>query len=68
MEQHSKKNSTHSYGWALIPMHNRSSAFPAGLYFNCVRFLPPLNISHELIDEGMDGFGLALQAVRGKAG
>ena len=26
---------------------------PAGLYFNCVRFLPPLNISTELIDEGI---------------
>jgi len=36
---------------------------PAGLYFNCVRFLPPLNISHELIDEGMDAFDLAVQAV-----
>jgi 4-aminobutyrate aminotransferase / (S)-3-amino-2-methylpropionate transaminase / 5-aminovalerate transaminase len=25
----------------------------AGLYSNCVRFLPPLNISDEQIDEGM---------------
>jgi 4-aminobutyrate aminotransferase/(S)-3-amino-2-methylpropionate transaminase len=26
---------------------------PAGLHFNCVRFLPPLTISDEMIDEGM---------------
>ena len=25
----------------------------AGLYSNCVRFLPPLNITDEQIDEGM---------------
>ncbi len=26
---------------------------PSGLYFNCVRFLPPLMISDEMIEEGM---------------
>jgi 4-aminobutyrate aminotransferase/(S)-3-amino-2-methylpropionate transaminase len=26
---------------------------PSGLYFNCIRFLPPLMISDEMIDEGM---------------
>ena len=36
---------------------------PAGLYFNCVRFLPPLNISAELIDEGMDVLTEAMRAI-----
>ena len=26
---------------------------PSGLYFNCIRFLPPLMISDDLIEEGM---------------
>jgi 4-aminobutyrate aminotransferase / (S)-3-amino-2-methylpropionate transaminase / 5-aminovalerate transaminase len=26
---------------------------PSGLYFNCIRFLPPLMISDKMIDEGM---------------
>ncbi|THB81352.1 MAG: aspartate aminotransferase family protein [Desulfobacteraceae bacterium] len=26
---------------------------PSGLYFNCIRFLPPLMISDEMIEEGM---------------
>ncbi|MDH5423309.1 MAG: aminotransferase class III-fold pyridoxal phosphate-dependent enzyme, partial [Acidimicrobiia bacterium] len=26
----------------------------AGLYSNCVRFLPPLGITHEQVDEAMD--------------
>ena len=46
-------------------LRNGVIILPAGLYFNCVRFLPPLNISQELIDEGMDALGLAMQAVIG---
>jgi 4-aminobutyrate aminotransferase/(S)-3-amino-2-methylpropionate transaminase len=33
----------------------------AGLYANCLRFLPPLNITDEQIDEGM---GIVAEAVR----
>lgn len=47
-------------------LRNGLITLPAGLNFNCVRFLPPLNISHELIDEGMDALDLAVQAVAGK--
>ena len=35
----------------------------AGLYSNCVRFLPPLNISDEQIDEGMAVVKEAVRAV-----
>jgi 4-aminobutyrate aminotransferase/(S)-3-amino-2-methylpropionate transaminase len=35
----------------------------AGLYSNCVRFLPPLNISDEIIDEGMDVVAEAMRLV-----
>jgi 4-aminobutyrate aminotransferase/(S)-3-amino-2-methylpropionate transaminase len=35
----------------------------AGLYSNCVRFLPPLNISDEEIDEGMAIVAEAVQIV-----
>jgi 4-aminobutyrate aminotransferase/(S)-3-amino-2-methylpropionate transaminase len=35
----------------------------AGLYSNCVRFLPPLNISDEEIEEGMGVLRAALHAV-----
>ena len=34
----------------------------AGLYGNCLRFLPPLNISDEQIDEGMTVLGEAIDA------
>jgi 4-aminobutyrate aminotransferase / (S)-3-amino-2-methylpropionate transaminase / 5-aminovalerate transaminase len=36
-------------------------AIRSGLYSNCVRFLPPLNITDEQIDEGM---GVLAEAVR----
>ena len=36
---------------------------PAGLHFNCVRFLPPLVISDEMIDEGMAVLEQAFQAI-----
>ena len=35
----------------------------AGLYSNCIRFLPPLNISDEQIDEGMAVLADAVRAV-----
>lgn len=35
----------------------------AGLYSNCVRFLPPLNISDVLIDEGLDVLHEAMRVV-----
>jgi 4-aminobutyrate aminotransferase/(S)-3-amino-2-methylpropionate transaminase len=35
----------------------------AGLYSNCVRFLPPLNISDEIIDEGMAVVAEAMRLV-----
>jgi 4-aminobutyrate aminotransferase/(S)-3-amino-2-methylpropionate transaminase len=35
----------------------------AGLYSNCVRFLPPLNITDEQIDEGMAVVDEALQVI-----
>ena len=40
-------------------------AIRAGLFSNCIRFLPPLNISDEQIDEGMAVIGEALRAVEG---
>jgi 4-aminobutyrate aminotransferase/(S)-3-amino-2-methylpropionate transaminase len=36
---------------------------PNGLYFNCVRFLPPLTISDALIDEGMAVLEAAFEAL-----
>jgi 4-aminobutyrate aminotransferase / (S)-3-amino-2-methylpropionate transaminase / 5-aminovalerate transaminase len=40
-------------------------AIRAGLFSNCIRFLPPLNISDEQIDEGMAVIGEALRTVEG---
>jgi 4-aminobutyrate aminotransferase/(S)-3-amino-2-methylpropionate transaminase len=37
---------------------------PAGLHFNCVRFLPPLIISDAMIDEGMAVLELAFNAMK----
>ena len=34
----------------------------AGLYSNCIRLLPPLNLSDEEIDEGMGVLGEAVRA------
>jgi 4-aminobutyrate aminotransferase / (S)-3-amino-2-methylpropionate transaminase / 5-aminovalerate transaminase len=39
----------------------------AGLYSNCIRFLPPLNISDEQIDEGMAIVAEAVRIVNGAA-
>jgi 4-aminobutyrate aminotransferase/(S)-3-amino-2-methylpropionate transaminase len=39
---------------------------PAGLHFNCVRFLPPLIISDEIIDEGMGVLEQAFKAMNQK--
>jgi 4-aminobutyrate aminotransferase/(S)-3-amino-2-methylpropionate transaminase len=36
---------------------------PSGLYFNCIRFLPPLMISDELIDEGMQVFKESIEVL-----
>jgi 4-aminobutyrate aminotransferase/(S)-3-amino-2-methylpropionate transaminase len=41
-------------------------AIRAGLYSNCVRFLPPLNITDEQIDEGMAVIADAVRAVEDK--
>lgn len=38
----------------------------AGLYSNCIRFLPPLNITNEQIDEGMEVLAEAMRVVAGK--
>jgi 4-aminobutyrate aminotransferase/(S)-3-amino-2-methylpropionate transaminase len=38
----------------------------AGLYSNCVRFLPPLNISFEQLDEGLAVLGEAVRTVSAK--
>ncbi len=38
-------------------------AIRAGLYSNCIRFLPPLNITDEQIDEGMTIIAEALRVV-----
>jgi 4-aminobutyrate aminotransferase / (S)-3-amino-2-methylpropionate transaminase / 5-aminovalerate transaminase len=40
-------------------------AIRAGLYSNCVRFLPPLNITDEQIDEGMGVLREALLEITG---
>jgi 4-aminobutyrate aminotransferase/(S)-3-amino-2-methylpropionate transaminase len=39
---------------------------PAGLHFNCIRFLPPLIISDEMIDEGMAVLEQAFNAMNPK--
>jgi 4-aminobutyrate aminotransferase/(S)-3-amino-2-methylpropionate transaminase len=39
-------------------------AIRAGLYVNCIRLLPPLNMSDEQIDEGMNILRAAVQASR----
>ncbi len=39
----------------------------AGLYSNCVRFLPPLNISDEHLEEGVDVFEASIQAVAARS-
>lgn len=36
----------------------------AGLYSNCVRFLPPLTITDEQLDEGMNAFAESVHAVQ----
>jgi 4-aminobutyrate aminotransferase/(S)-3-amino-2-methylpropionate transaminase len=41
-------------------------AIRAGLYSNCIRFLPPLNITDEQVDEGMAVIAEALRVVEGK--
>jgi 4-aminobutyrate aminotransferase/(S)-3-amino-2-methylpropionate transaminase len=38
-------------------------AMRAGLYSNCIRFLPPLNITDEQLDEGMDVIAQAVRVV-----
>ena len=40
-------------------------AIRAGLYSNCIRFLPPLNITNEQIDEGMGVLAEAVRVVEG---
>jgi 4-aminobutyrate aminotransferase/(S)-3-amino-2-methylpropionate transaminase len=40
-------------------------AIRAGLYSNCIRFLPPLNITDEQVDEGMNVIAEALRVVEG---
>jgi 4-aminobutyrate aminotransferase/(S)-3-amino-2-methylpropionate transaminase len=41
-------------------------AIRAGLYSNCIRFLPPLNITDEQVDEGMAVIAEGLRVVEGK--
>ncbi|MFN8451444.1 MAG: 4-aminobutyrate--2-oxoglutarate transaminase [Anaerolineae bacterium] len=41
-------------------------AMRAGLYSNCIRFLPPLNITDEQIDEGLAVIADAVRAVEDK--
>ena len=36
---------------------------PSGIYFNCIRFLPPLMISDEMIDEGMQVLDQSFKAL-----
>ncbi|RMF82627.1 MAG: 4-aminobutyrate--2-oxoglutarate transaminase [Chloroflexi bacterium] len=40
-------------------------AIRAGLYSNCIRFLPPLNISDDELDEGMNVIAEAVRTVAG---
>jgi 4-aminobutyrate aminotransferase/(S)-3-amino-2-methylpropionate transaminase len=42
-------------------------AIRAGLYSNCIRFLPPLNITDDEIDEGMAVIAEAVKTVAGVA-
>jgi 4-aminobutyrate aminotransferase / (S)-3-amino-2-methylpropionate transaminase / 5-aminovalerate transaminase len=41
-------------------------AIRAGLYSNCIRFLPPLNMTDEQVDEGMTVIGEALRVVESR--
>jgi 4-aminobutyrate aminotransferase/(S)-3-amino-2-methylpropionate transaminase len=34
----------------------------AGLYSNCIRFLPPLNIPEDMLREGLDAVGRAIES------
>ncbi len=36
---------------------------PSGIYFNCIRFLPPLMISDEMIEEGMQVLDQSFEAL-----
>jgi len=36
------------------------------LYSNCLRFLPPLNITDEQLDEGMNVIAEAIRVVEGQ--
>ena len=40
----------------------------AGTFGNIIRFLPPLTISDELLNEGLDVLAEAFEAVGGQAG
>jgi 4-aminobutyrate aminotransferase / (S)-3-amino-2-methylpropionate transaminase / 5-aminovalerate transaminase len=40
-------------------------AIRAGLYSNCIRYLPPLNLSLDEVDEGMAIMAEALRIVEG---
>ncbi len=40
----------------------------AGIYSNCIRFLPPLVITDEQIDEGMAVFSDAVRVVEDRIG
>jgi 4-aminobutyrate aminotransferase/(S)-3-amino-2-methylpropionate transaminase len=41
-------------------------AIRAGLYSNCIRFLPPLNITDDQIDEGMAVIANAVRVIEDK--
>lgn len=41
-------------------------AIRAGLYSNCIRFLPPLNMTDEQVEEGMGVIGEALRVVESR--
>lgn len=38
----------------------------AGLYSNCLRFLPPLTMPEDMLREGLDAVGRAIEAVQGR--
>jgi 4-aminobutyrate aminotransferase/(S)-3-amino-2-methylpropionate transaminase len=40
----------------------------AGLYSNCVRLLPPLTMPEEMLREGLDVLGRAIEFVQHDAG
>jgi len=35
----------------------------AGLFSNCIRFLPPLNMPEDMLREGLDAVGRAIETV-----